>query len=65
MANVVAHQENSLHNKGICKWVNWAPIFFDSNYFKLLMVLSNSQKLEYIVKVVDFNFPVEIFETLV
>ena len=36
--------KNSLHNEGTYKWVNWAPIFFDSNYFQLLRVLSSLQK---------------------
>ena len=42
VSKVVAH--HSLHNEGIYKWVNSAPIFLDRNYFELLMVLSSLQK---------------------
>ena len=32
------------HIEGICKWVNSEQIFFDTNYFELLMILSSSSK---------------------
>ena len=36
--------KNSLHNEGTYKWVNWEPIFFDTNYFQLLLGLRSLQK---------------------
>jgi hypothetical protein len=38
--------KNSLHNEGIYKWVNLAPIFFDTNYFQLLLGLRCLPKSE-------------------
>ena len=56
--------KNSLHNEGIYKWVNWAPIFL---WYKLLPTTSGPQKFAKIrvVKVDYFDFPGEIFEKLV
>ena len=56
--------KNSLYNEGICKWINWAPIFF---WYKLPPTTSGPQKFANIevVKIDYFNFPGKIFEKLV
>ena len=48
--------KHSLHNEGICKWVNWAPIFF---WYKLLQTTYGPQQFAKIgvVKVDYFDLP--------
>ena len=38
----------------IYKWVNSAPIFFDRNYFELLLVLSSLQNSEFLKLIISF-----------
>ena len=41
--------KHSLHNEGTYKWVNSAPIFFDSNYLRFSAVCTKSEFLKLII----------------
>ena len=54
VSKVVADHDN--HIECIFKWVNFKPIFFDRNYFQLLMGLRSFQKIRGL-KVTYFHLP--------